>query len=185
MYRTKTSRLSVRQIVKQTWHTQALIAYMLLVGGHGAEHIIQIIQAFVLNWARADSGGILGLWFPQLMRSEVLHFTYNLLQLLGLLLLYGGFTGRAQKWWKVATLAQGWHFFEHFLLQAQWLTKIYLFGAAKQTSFGELLLARIELHFVYVTLVAIPTIMALIAHFRDTEADVEDEPVRVAPELTP
>lgn len=166
MYQTKAGRLPFRRIVKKTWHTQALGLYMLLVGGHAAEHVVQVAQAFVLEWARAESGGILGLWFPDLMRSEVLHFSYNMLQLIGLLLLYDGFSGRARRWWQVAIVLQGWHFFEHFLLQAQWLTKVYLFGAAKQTSIGELLVPRIELHFIYVTLVLIPTVAALIEHLR-------------------
>ena len=43
---------------------------------------------------------------------------------------------------------------------------VYLFGAAKQTSIGELLLPRIELHFVYVSLVTFPTVIALVSHFR-------------------
>lgn len=151
-------------------HTRALILYGGLVLGHFSEHIIQLIQAFVLGWPRHHSMGVLGMWFPDLMRTETLHFSYNLVQLVGLLLLYHGFSGRARRWWTVATVFQGFHFFEHFLLQAQYSTKIYLFGKPRQTSIGELALPRIELHFVYVTLVVIPTVIALYLYFQQRAA---------------
>jgi len=171
MNQTKAYPLPVRQIVKKSWHTRALILYALFVGGHAAEHVIQLIQAFVLDWPRMESMGVLGLWLPELMRSEVLHFSYNLLQLIGLLLLANGFTGRAERWWRIAIIVQGWHFFEHFLLQAQWLMRQYLFGASKQVSIGELLVPRIELHAIYVGIVLIPTVAALVEHYRSAKRE--------------
>ena len=60
--------------------------------------------------------------------AELLHFVYNLFQLVGLIALRGGFEGRARKFWTMACFLQGWHFFEHFLLQAQWITKVYLYN---------------------------------------------------------
>lgn len=156
-------------------HTRALILYGGLVLGHFSEHIIQLIQAFVLGMPRHQSMGLLGLWFPELMRTEVLHFSYNLVQLLGLLFLAYGFSGRARRWWNVAILLQGWHFFEHFLLQAQYVTTFYLFGKPRQTSIGELLLPRIELHFVYVTLAVIPTVIAIYLHFRQRAGEREND----------
>ncbi len=146
------------------WHRHALSLYMLIVFGHWAEHIAQAYQVFVLRWPRPDSGGILGLWLPELASSEVLHFGYNLSLLLGLLLLRAGFRGRARTWWMVALAVQGWHFFEHLLLQAQWLTGIYLFGAAQQTGILQLWIPRVELHFLYNTLVFIPMLLGLFFH---------------------
>lgn len=135
--------------------------YLVLIVGHFAEHVLQFIQAFVLGWPRPEAGGILGVWSPQLLTNETLHFSYNLMQLVGLLALSYHVTGRARTWWRIAIGVQVWHFFEHFLLQSQWLTGIFLFNAAKQTGFGELLLPRLELHFIYNALVFIPTMIGV------------------------
>ena len=150
------------------WHMRLLFVYSLLVFGHSLEHIAQIMQVYAMHLPRPEAGGVLGLWYPQLLKAEILHFSYNLLQLFGLLVLQAGFSGRARKWWNIAIFAQGWHFFEHFLLQSQYLLRVYVFGAAKQTSFGELLLPRVELHFIYISLVTIPTLVAIAIHLKST-----------------
>jgi hypothetical protein len=134
---------------------------MIVVFAHWAEHIAQAYQVFVLEWARPDAGGVLGLWFPLLASSEVLHFVYNLGLFAGLLFLLPGFAGRARTWWIVALVIQGWHFLEHLLLQVQWLTGFYLLGASKQTSLLELWFPRVELHFLYNTVVFLPMLVAL------------------------
>lgn len=156
------------RIIHGRWHMRLLFVYSLLVFGHSLEHIAQISQVYAMHLPRPEAGGVLGLWYPQLLKAEILHFSYNLLQLFGLLVLQAGFFGRAKKWWNIAIFAQGWHFFEHFLLQSQYLLRVYLFGSTKQTSFGELLLPRVELHFVYVSLVTIPTLVAIVIHLKAT-----------------
>lgn len=143
------------------WHRRALSAYMVVVFGHWAEHIAQAYQVFVLEWNRPDAGGVLGLWLPQLASSEVLHFVYNLGLLLGLVCLRAGFHSRARAWWTAALAIQAWHFFEHLLLQAQWLTGFYLFGASQQTSLLQLWVPRVELHFLYNSVVFVPMLVAL------------------------
>ena len=148
------------------WHRRALSLFMIIVFAHWAEHILQAYQVFILHWARPTAGGVLGLWFPLLTTSEVLHYAYNLSLLLGLILLRPGFSGRARRWWTVAMAIQGWHFFEHLLLQVQWLTGIYLFGATQQTSILQLWVPRIELHFLYNTLVFAPMVLGLFLHRR-------------------
>ena len=144
---------------------------MFIVVGHALEHILQTTQVFALGWPRPEAGGLLGFWLPELVTSEALHFTYNFMQLLGLVLLRQGFSGRAKKAWTAAMLFQSWHFFEHFLLQMQWLTGHFLFEKARQTSIGELLLPRVELHFIYVSVVTMFTVLALIWHFRTLAKD--------------
>ena len=147
------------------WHEVALWLYMVVVFAHWLEHILQAYQVFILGWARPDAGGVLGLLFPILASSEVLHFVYNLTLLAGLFLLQPGFAGRARLWWNVALIIQAWHFFEHLLLQAQWLAGIYLFGAAQQTSILQLWIPRVELHFLYNSVVFLPMMLALYFHF--------------------
>ena len=146
------------------WHRRALSLYMLVVFGHWAEHIAQAYQVFVMDWPRPEAGGVLGLWFPTLASSEVLHFGYNLSLLLGLLLLRPGFKGRARAWWTAALVIQGWHFFEHLLLQVQVLVGHFLFGAAEQTTLLQLWVPRVELHFLYNTIVFIPMFVAVVIH---------------------
>lgn len=143
------------------WHRRALSLFMIIVFAHWAEHILQAYQVFVLHWARPTAGGVLGLWFPALNTSEVLHFAYNASLFLGLVLLRPGFSGLARAWWTVSTVIQGWHFFEHFLLQVQWLFGVYLFGAPEQTSILQLWIPRLELHFLYNSVVFIPMVLGL------------------------
>lgn len=147
-------------------HQRALWLFMVIVLGHWLEHLTQVYQIYVMGWAPKAAGGVLGLWFPWLSSSEVLHFTYNLLLWGGILFLQPGFQGAARRWWNVALLAQSWHFFEHILLQAQWLTGFYLFGAAKQTGIGELWFPRPELHFVYNLIVFAPLVLGMLVYFR-------------------
>lgn len=153
-------------MVHGEWHKPMLALYMVLVLFHFSEHILQVIQAFVLHWERAASGGLLGLWRPDLASSEVLHFMYNGFQFVGLIILLGGFTGKARFWWKIAIAAQAWHFFEHVLLQVQYVSGNYIYGASKQMSLLEAFFPRIELHFVYNLLVVAPTLIALFYYFR-------------------
>ena len=148
-------------------HWQALVVYFFVVAGHFTEHLVQISQVYFLGWSTRKAGGILGLWFPGLAASEVLHMAYNSLQLTGLILLWYGFRNykNAAKWWNVALIAQSWHFLEHTILQVQYLTGYYLFGASRQTSLLEFFFPRIELHFGYNLLAFTPTAIALCLYF--------------------
>jgi hypothetical protein len=154
-------RASPLLLFHTVWHRPMLALYMFLVVFHFMEHVLQLYQFAVLGWPRPASGGLLGLWAPQLVMAELLHFSYNLFQLVGLLALRGGFHGWARRFWTIACALQGWHFFEHFLLQAQWITKIFLYNGPKPMSVFEIFLPRLELHFVYNMMVVIPTLVAV------------------------
>jgi len=146
----------------------ALFAYLGIVAGHFAEHLIQFYQIYVLHMHPKLAGGILGLYYPQLAQNEVLHIAYNSAQLTGLLLLLPVFLklgGKAKLWWKIAIVAQSWHFFEHVLLQVQYLTGQYLFGATHQTSLLEFVFPRVQLHFSYNVLALTPTVIAVFYYF--------------------
>ena len=169
-----------RERLNGLYQFHALWLYMVVVFGHWLEHIAQAYQVFVLNWAPADAGGVLGLWFPRLAQSEVLHFVYNLLLLAGLWLLRDGFRGRDRFWWDVAFVAQGWHFFEHVLLQVQWLSGVYLFGAEQQTGILQLWIPRVELHLIYNSAAFLPMMLAMYLHFRRAAREpavAQDPPV--------
>jgi hypothetical protein len=147
-------------------HARALWLYLLLVFAHWLEHLCQMYQIYVLGWMPKAAGGVLGLWWPWLVQSEILHVGYNLLLWGGLALLLAGFVGRARRWWNSALAIQSFHLFEHFLLFGQWLMGAYLFGAMEPTSIGQLWMRRPELHFIYNLAVFVPMVIALWLYWR-------------------
>jgi hypothetical protein len=143
------------------YHAPALWIFMLVIVAHWLEHVLQIYQIYGLGWSPATAGGILGVIYPQLVESEILHFVYDFIQWAGIVLLRPGFKGRARTIWTIAMVAQTWHYIEHVLLMGQYLTGYYFFGAAKQTSILQYWFPRAELHFVYNLLVFIPMVIAV------------------------
>jgi hypothetical protein len=161
-------------------HERFISLFMVIVLGHWLEHLVQVYQVYALGWAPKAAGGLLGLWFPHLAASEVLHFTYNSLILAGILLLLPGFAGRSRRWWWGAVVAGTWHFFEHLILQIQWLTGYYLFGASAQMGIGQLWIPRVELHFMYNLIVFIPLVVGMYYHFYPPQHEVEEAPCTCA-----
>jgi hypothetical protein len=153
------------------WHRRAVLLYAVVVASHFLEHAVQVTQVHALGWARPESGGVLGLAFPGIAMAEVLHTVWNSLQLTGLILLLAGFARvpAARSWWLVALTLQTWHWFEHAVIQVQYVTGIYLYGAVKQMSILERFAPRIELHFAYNIAVFVPTLIAFVIYLRHRE----------------
>ncbi|MEX1019672.1 MAG: hypothetical protein WDZ49_08440 [Litorilinea sp.] len=147
-------------------HARALWIFMLIVVAHWMEHVLQIYQIYGLGWAPTAAGGLIGVFFPILITSETLHFVYDFIQWAGIVVLRGGFRGPARPYWRVAMIAQTWHFIEHILLMVQYLTGYYIFGRIKQTSLLELFFPREELHFVYNLIVFVPMVIAVHYYLR-------------------
>ncbi|HEV2017509.1 MAG TPA: hypothetical protein VGQ98_04285, partial [Gemmatimonadaceae bacterium] len=63
------------------WHKVALQGFMAIVLFHWLEHIVQAYQFFVLHWSRPMSMGLVGMYYPWLMKSEVLHYGFALVML--------------------------------------------------------------------------------------------------------
>lgn len=152
------------------WRGRVLLLYLAIVLGHWSEHLAQVYQVYILGWVPAKAGGILGLYFPILAQSEVLHIVYNGSMWLGLVLLLRGMSDPARKWWLVTLVLQSWHLFEHILLQYQYLTGNFFFGATVQTGIGQLLVPRVELHFLYNLIVFIPMMVAYYYCFQHESA---------------
>lgn len=148
------------------WHKAALMAFLVVVVAHWAEHIAQAVQIYALDWPRPKAGGVLGLWFPWLVSSEWMHYGYAILMMVGFIMLRKGFTGRSQTWWMVALVIQVWHHFEHLLLLLQSLTGSNLMGAKVPTSIAQLVFPRVELHLFYNAIVFIPMVVAMLVHRR-------------------
>jgi hypothetical protein len=146
------------------WHRPALAVFLLIVLAHWAEHVAQAVQIYALNWSVPDARGVLGIWFPWLVKQEWLHYGYALVMLIGLWSLRHAFAGAARTWWLVALGIQIWHHFEHLLLLVQAQAGAYLFGKAAPTSIIQLLVPRVELHLFYNAAVFLPMVVGMYLH---------------------
>src|SRR5689334_3638341 len=146
------------------YHKLALQAFMVIVLFHWLEHIVQAYQFYVLRWPRQMSMGLLGMYYPWLMKTETLHYGFALVMLIGLWVLRKGFVGMSYKWWMISFWLQFWHHIEHFMLFYQANTHHYFFGGTVPTSIGQIWIPRIELHLMYNTLVFIPMVVAMYYH---------------------
>ena len=146
------------------WHKRALRIFMVIVLAHWAEHLAQATQIYILGWPVPASKGVLGLWFPWLVSSELLHYLYALVMLIGLWTLRKGFQGLSYKWWMISFGIQFWHHIEHGILQWQAISGHNLFGSPVPTSLIQLWIPRVELHLFYNTIVFIPMAIGMYYH---------------------
>ena len=161
-----TGRPSVRLPLNSVWHRRALQVFLAVVLAHWAEHLAQAFQIYALDWPISEARGVLGLWFPWVVKSELLHYGYALVMLVGIWLLQPGFTGRSFQWWTVALGIQFWHHIEHAVLQWQALTHHFWFGSPVPVSFLQMLLPkfRVEIHLFYNAVVFMPMVIAMYYH---------------------
>ncbi len=155
---------SLMERLNGQWHKQALWTYTAIVLAHWAEHLAQTIQIYVLGWNPPDARGVIGIWFPFLVSSELLHYGYAIVMLVCFWVLRKGFTGRSYFWWMVAFWIQFWHHIEHALLQGQAIVGYNLFGKPAPWSIVQLFVPRVELHLFYNTIVFIPMVIAMFYH---------------------
>ena len=153
------------------WHETALRAFMVIVLAHWAEHLTQAFQIYALGWPVPESRGVLGQFFPWVIKSETLHYGYALVMLIGLFALGKGFTEvEERRWWTIALVIQFFHHIEHALLQIQALTGHNLFDRPVPTSIVQLWVPRVELHLFYNTIVFIPMVIAMYYHLFPAES---------------
>jgi hypothetical protein len=155
------------------WHERALQIFMAIVLAHWAEHLVQAYQIYVMGWPRPRANGILGLWYPWLIKSEVLHYGYALVMLIGIWVLRKGFTGRARTWWTVALVIQFWHHIEHLLLIGQATFHHNLFGKPVPCSILQLVVPRVELHLFYNSIVFIPMVIGMYYHMFPPQGETQ------------
>jgi len=146
------------------WHERALQIFMAIVLAHWAEHLVQAYQIYVMGWPRPQANGVLGLWYPWLIKSETLHYGYALVMLVGIWVLRKGFSGRARTWWTVALVIQFWHHIEHFLLIWQATTHHNFWHKPVPFSVLQLFFPRVELHLFYNSIVFIPMVIGMYYH---------------------
>ncbi|GAA1289255.1 hypothetical protein [Saccharothrix xinjiangensis] len=153
------------------WHRPALYAFLFVVVAHWAEHIAQAVQIYGLGWPTPQARGVLGMWAPWLVTSEVMHYGYALVMLIGLFALRKGFVGRSKKWWTIALGLQFWHHIEHLLLIIQASAGANLLGRPVPTSVIQLVVPRVELHLFYNFVVFVPMVVAMVLHMRPTREE--------------
>ena len=155
------------------WHERSLQIFMAIVLAHWGEHLFQAYQVYYLEWPIPESLGMLGLYFPWLVSSEILHYGYALVMIAGIWWLRESFTGRARFWWMVAFWIQFWHHIEHLALQYQAAAGWNFFGSPVPMSFAQYWIPRVELHLIYNTAVFIPMVVGMYYHmFPETEEEV-------------
>ena len=164
--------VSLSERLNTRWHERALQLFMGVVLFHWVEHIVQAYQVFVLHWPRPMAMGLLGMYYPWLMRTETLHYSFAVVMLAGLWALRKGFTGRSHAWWMIAFWIQFWHHIEHGLLFYQALSHHYLFGGTVPTSIGQIWVPRIELHLFYNFIVFTPMVIAMYYHMYPPATEV-------------
>src|SRR5450631_1223108 len=153
------------------WHERALQVFMLVVLAHWGEHLFQAWQIYVWHWPRPKANGMLGLIWPNLIKSEQLHYGYALVMLIGLWVLRAGFTGRARTWWTVALVIQFWHHIEHFLLIWQATFHHNFWHKPVPFSVLQLFFPRVELHLFYNSIVFIPMVIGVYYHMFPPEGE--------------
>lgn len=155
---------NMMKTLNTVWHERSLQIFMAIVLAHWAEHLVQAYQIYVMGWPIPESLGVFGYYFPWLFKSEILHYGYALVMLIGIWILRTGFTGSAYTWWMISFWIQFWHHIEHFLLQFQAIIDYNLGGAPVPMSLVQFIIPRVELHLIYNTLVFIPMIIGMYLH---------------------
>lgn len=167
------ARPSLSALLNGAWHERALQLFMIIVLAHWAEHLTQAVQIYVLGWNVPDARGVLGLWYPWLLKSELLHYGYALVMLVVIWMLRTGFKGRSRTWWMLSFAIQFWHHVEHAILQGQAIVGENLFGNPVPTSLVQLWVPRVELHLFYNSVVFLPMVVAMYYHMFPSPEDEE------------
>lgn len=132
---------------------------------HFIEHLTQLYQLYILQWARPECLGLISLRYPWLMRSEWLHYSFALYMVIGLT--YFGYKANNKKWWRTSLVLQHYHYIEHLILLSQALIGIPMI---ERISLGSFIMPRLELHFFYNLMVLIPMLLGVMTN--DKKANV-------------
>ncbi|MHB8633941.1 MAG: hypothetical protein ACYDBQ_08265 [Thermoplasmatota archaeon] len=152
------------------WHKPAMLTFLAIALAHWSEHLVQAWQIWGMGMAPPHALGILGMWFPWLVTSEVLHFSYAIVMLAFLFVLQPAMVGRARLFWNIALGIQVWHAFEHVLLFLQAAVGTNLYGQAIQLpqvaplSILQMFFPRVQLHLFYNAVVFIPMVIGMWYH---------------------
>src|SRR5260370_4791596 len=86
--------------VNGQYHELALRTFMVIVLAHWAEHLLQAFQIYALGWPVPEARGIVGYYYPWLIKSETLHYGYAVIILAALWLFRPRFPGGQHRQWR-------------------------------------------------------------------------------------
>ena len=134
---------------------------------HFTEHVAQMVQIHVLHLSGANAQGIVGQ-----LNIEWVHFTWNALVLIALLVLLSVPGFRRNPWLIAVTPLAAWHFVEHSVIIATYI-QTGVSGTPGLLSsggllFGGLPMTRPDLHFLYNLVETVPLLVAWLVEVRTT-----------------
>jgi len=132
---------------------------------HLTEHVAQMVQIHVLHLSGANAQGIVGQ-----LNIEWVHFIWNALVLIALLVLLSRPRFRRNSWLVAVTPLAAWHLVEHSLMIATYL-QTGVSGTPRLLSsggllFGGLPITRPDLHFLYNFVETVPLLVAWFVEVR-------------------
>jgi hypothetical protein len=132
---------------------------------HLFEHVAQMVQIHVQHLVGASAQGIVGQ-----LNIEWVHFSWNALVLVTLLVLLSVPDFRANPWLVAVTPLAAWHFVEHSVMIATYI-QTGVSGTPGLLSsgglvFGGLPIARPDLHFLYNLVETVPLLVAWLVQVR-------------------
>ena len=155
------------------------VAVIVVQGIHVVEHVIQLIQVFVLGIPEQRALGILGYIFQFNGTEEWLHFAFNITYLSALLVLLGpvrGLVPYAVPRWAFALFAFGvgleaWHNVEHAVI----ISNVIRNGGCPCPGIGDVVLAIPDtvLHFFYNLIAYSATVPAFLSVLRSNSEGSE------------
>ena len=124
------------------------------------------------DWPRPKANGILGLWYPWLI-SEILHYGYAVVMLIGIWVLRKGFSGVLPH--LVDSRARHPVLASHRALSADLASDdpSQFLGKPVPCSVLQLLFPRVELHLFYNGVIFVPMVIAMYYHMFPPESDRE------------
>lgn len=150
--------------------------FLVLIGLHWIEHLFQVYQIYFLHMHRECAFGFLGMKYPWLVQTEVLHFAFAGFTFSGMWLVAQNYftSNKAVHSWVVGWLWSAFHFVEHLLLFWQALLHHNIFGRPVPTSMLQLIFPRVELHLVYNTIITYFIMKALIDEYRFQRSVIQE-----------
>ena len=143
-------------------HETALRVFLAIVLAHWGEHLLQAFQIYGLGWPPPEARGVLGYFFPALITSEILHYGYAVVMLVGLWVLRSSFTGVDDRPGGRSHLASSSSPHRARAAAGAVLVGHNLFDRPVPTSLLQLWVPRVELHLFYNTIVFIPMVVAML-----------------------
>lgn len=131
--------------------------FKIVLLSHLLEHILQIVEIYVLNIPRTYAMGLIGIVFPFLMKNEGLHLGFAVYQVIGSIYIKEKYRIKS-KLWEYGIYLSIFHLTEHISL---FILANYMGISSPKTLIQEYFnIGRAELHLLYNLISASPLLMS-------------------------